>query len=989
MRYSPEDVKALAAAIYAEARGESRRGQRAVGHVIVNRATVADRPVSQVVYARGQFSGLAPGDPNRKAAEALDPSSPEAAGLIDIATQILSGKSVDPTNNATFYHADEIAPAWKNGAGFEKTVRIGGHDFYTAPSREVRANVNKPAVAAVKFSDAFDEAVRSKLPQGENETAKGGRFAPLDGKSGEVVFDESAPRPGETQPTQRRQMAVDNWSNPLGEAFEMVAGAPPPRERPAEPVAFTEYAGMTAKDGKTRRQIAGMTDSGRQLLRDYDANLKRMGELGYAVPDQTVVTSAFRTYETDPRTHPTGTAADLRTNGLEGDEIRTMAMAAVAGGAKGLANYVEGDRFAPHLHIDKVGAWNPQGQGPRTNFPDLNASLRELGPEATAAKIRETMDAGVTVPPGLLTPDFVANGVVPTMQPPPRPDEPVVPDMIAAASPDFDAAFATFNDQGPEFLGQVGGMGSAYAAVPTPEMAAAVPPPAPQASAPQMAPVVPPAPPAGQQQPAMTAPVGAPAGQQPVTDQPAPAGQPQPPTPIVGRELAQAQEQALELGRNPYDLFRSTPEPVAPVGAPEAQPAVPAPEAGAQPPPEMAAPVGAPQPQAPVTGQPAAAQGAPPPEMAAPVGGPGMEPTVPPIMASAVPPPAALPGQDPALPGDVARNPFDVQRGAPPLPGGLPPTPEPRPPGLEAIATPIPDGEGGAFVPVDPADVANGTAPAAPGGPAPVVPVPDSVRPRERPDWTTVGGAAGKIGGGIAGGMVFGLPGMRLGGLLGEKLGKWIDDTPVRAVAGEYIKSPAAIEEAVKAGYSSPDGALNSTFDSGRYWKSISASGFTNSDLGMKIAMSHEQRMRKSAGLPTWGDALDVKKNVGKPLAEAIVPKPVRDVVGGIKDGVDAVRDTVKSAVQAPIIAAKNAIKGEPTVPAMPRGPTDPQQEAVKSVVEDAVQQQKSQAESQAQQQSSQPTGSEGSESTYVGEPTVTGGSESEDDEYRSIGGLY
>lgn len=53
-------VQELANVIYHEARGESREGQIAVGHVVMNR--VADdrfgRTVYEVVWQRNQFSGL-------------------------------------------------------------------------------------------------------------------------------------------------------------------------------------------------------------------------------------------------------------------------------------------------------------------------------------------------------------------------------------------------------------------------------------------------------------------------------------------------------------------------------------------------------------------------------------------------------------------------------------------------------------------------------------------------------------------------------------------------------------------------------------------------------------------------------------------------------------------------------------------------------------------------------------------------------------------
>lgn len=39
-----------------------------------------------------------------------------------------SGENVDPSNGATFYHADYVAPWWRKT--YEKTVKIGAHIFY-------------------------------------------------------------------------------------------------------------------------------------------------------------------------------------------------------------------------------------------------------------------------------------------------------------------------------------------------------------------------------------------------------------------------------------------------------------------------------------------------------------------------------------------------------------------------------------------------------------------------------------------------------------------------------------------------------------------------------------------------------------------------------------------------------------------------------------------------------------------------------------------
>lgn len=127
------DVGLLAATIWGEARGEPVRCMRAVGHVIVNR--IHSRrwgdSLSSVVFAPAQFSIWNDQDPNRFLVEDPDATkADEDRWLIakQLAREILSGDSIDPTRGALFYHAASVLPDWAHGA--QGRSSCGRHVFY-------------------------------------------------------------------------------------------------------------------------------------------------------------------------------------------------------------------------------------------------------------------------------------------------------------------------------------------------------------------------------------------------------------------------------------------------------------------------------------------------------------------------------------------------------------------------------------------------------------------------------------------------------------------------------------------------------------------------------------------------------------------------------------------------------------------------------------------------------------------------------------------
>ena len=131
------ELHCLALTIYFEARGESKAGKSAVGHVVMNR--VLDRrfpsDACRVVRQGGewpryrcQFSWWCDGRSDR-------PRDKRAwLESIQVASDVLAGRSIDPTQGALWYHADYVSPVWRKA--YFRGPRIGRHIFYQeqAPS---------------------------------------------------------------------------------------------------------------------------------------------------------------------------------------------------------------------------------------------------------------------------------------------------------------------------------------------------------------------------------------------------------------------------------------------------------------------------------------------------------------------------------------------------------------------------------------------------------------------------------------------------------------------------------------------------------------------------------------------------------------------------------------------------------------------------------------------------------------------------------------
>lgn len=129
------EVRLLAATAWGEARSEGEDGMRAVAHVMVNR--VGHRfgdDLRTVILAPKQFSAWNVGDPNRPLVQNPERYARGGENLMtwetaqQVAREVLTGQSVDPTNGALFYHTRAISPWWSN-YGQGRRV-IGAHVFY-------------------------------------------------------------------------------------------------------------------------------------------------------------------------------------------------------------------------------------------------------------------------------------------------------------------------------------------------------------------------------------------------------------------------------------------------------------------------------------------------------------------------------------------------------------------------------------------------------------------------------------------------------------------------------------------------------------------------------------------------------------------------------------------------------------------------------------------------------------------------------------------
>lgn len=130
MIYTLEDLMIAARTIYGEARNQSYRGQKAVGHVLINRTTKAvddpDHSLAATALRWRQFSVWNKGDPNRAKALTASVDDPGLRRALRAVCEALD--EADFTNGATHYHTRAIDPDWARGHA--PCLELDDHLFY-------------------------------------------------------------------------------------------------------------------------------------------------------------------------------------------------------------------------------------------------------------------------------------------------------------------------------------------------------------------------------------------------------------------------------------------------------------------------------------------------------------------------------------------------------------------------------------------------------------------------------------------------------------------------------------------------------------------------------------------------------------------------------------------------------------------------------------------------------------------------------------------
>lgn len=127
--YSSNELYCLAEAIYFESKHESKRGQEAVGHVVVNRSRSKKFPqticgvINQKYKTTCQFSYKCDGRSD------VPKNRTEFNSAMRIAEIILAGKR-DTTFGAVYFHNMTVRPIWAKAS--KLTITIGKHKFYRA-----------------------------------------------------------------------------------------------------------------------------------------------------------------------------------------------------------------------------------------------------------------------------------------------------------------------------------------------------------------------------------------------------------------------------------------------------------------------------------------------------------------------------------------------------------------------------------------------------------------------------------------------------------------------------------------------------------------------------------------------------------------------------------------------------------------------------------------------------------------------------------------
>lgn len=131
--FSQKEATCLARAMFYEARGEGKSGQRAVGNVIINRAafpTYFPNSICGVIAQRGQFQWYH--NAKLRGGKVFSPTKhPE---LMNLAKQMIhehnTGKRKDNSLNSYFFTSNGVVPS----PNIKKRTRVGNHTFFTFKS---------------------------------------------------------------------------------------------------------------------------------------------------------------------------------------------------------------------------------------------------------------------------------------------------------------------------------------------------------------------------------------------------------------------------------------------------------------------------------------------------------------------------------------------------------------------------------------------------------------------------------------------------------------------------------------------------------------------------------------------------------------------------------------------------------------------------------------------------------------------------------------
>jgi spore germination cell wall hydrolase CwlJ-like protein len=109
MDATPAEITCLAQTIHGEARGESQKGQEAVGQVVINRTRSPKFPntICAVVRQRHQFSGYK---------THIIPSP----NILALAKRLLSNQTINHIGEALYF----------NTVGPSHAIRVGNHKFW-------------------------------------------------------------------------------------------------------------------------------------------------------------------------------------------------------------------------------------------------------------------------------------------------------------------------------------------------------------------------------------------------------------------------------------------------------------------------------------------------------------------------------------------------------------------------------------------------------------------------------------------------------------------------------------------------------------------------------------------------------------------------------------------------------------------------------------------------------------------------------------------